>query len=69
MPHNFQMPQNYVDRMVERLGREHVQETFETDKTALIVVDMQNDFCAEGGYINEVKHKDVSHAGELRQFP
>lgn len=47
MPHDFQMPQKYIDRMVERLGREHVQETFETEKTALVVVDMQNYFLDE----------------------
>ena len=47
MPHKFQMPQKYIDRMVERLGREHVQETLETDKTALVVVDMQNYFMDE----------------------
>ena len=35
MPHNFQMPQKYVDRMVERLGREHVQETFDTEGDGL----------------------------------
>ena len=35
MPHPFQMPQKYVDRMIERLGREHVQETFETDQWQL----------------------------------
>ena len=47
MPHTFQMPQKYVDRMIERLGREHVQETFETERTALVVVDMQNYFLDE----------------------
>ena len=47
MPHEFQMPQKYIDRMVERLGREHVQETFETERTALVVVDMQNYFLDE----------------------
>ena len=47
MPHKFKMPQIYVDRMVERLGREHVQESFETEKTALVVVDMQNYFLDE----------------------
>ena len=47
MPHKFKMPQKYVDRMVERLGREHVQESFETEKTALVVVDMQNYFLDE----------------------
>ena len=47
MPHKFKMPQKYVDRMVGRLGREHVQESFETEKTALVVVDMQNYFLDE----------------------
>jgi ureidoacrylate peracid hydrolase len=47
MLHKFQMPQKYIDRMVERLGRAHVQETLETDKTALVVVDMQNYFMDE----------------------
>jgi len=47
MPHKFKMPQKYVDRMVERLGREHIQESFETEKTALVVVDMQNYFLDE----------------------
>ena len=47
MPHNFKMPQKYIDRMVERLGREHVQENFNTEKTALVVVDMQNYFMDE----------------------
>ena len=47
MPHKFSMPRKYVERMVERLGREHVQETFNTEKTALVVVDMQNYFMDE----------------------
>ena len=33
--------------MVARMGREHTQETFETEKTALVVVDMQNYFMDE----------------------
>ena len=48
MPHQFQMPKKHVDRMIDKLGREHVQETFETNKTALVVVDMQNYFIDEG---------------------
>ncbi len=28
--------------------------------SALLIIDMQNDFCAPGGYINRVKNKDVS---------
>ena len=47
MPHNFEMPQKYIDKMVDRMGREHSQETFDTEKTALVVVDMQNYFMDE----------------------
>jgi len=47
MPHKFQMPQEYIDRMIDRVGREHIQESFETNKTALLVVDMQNYFLDE----------------------
>jgi ureidoacrylate peracid hydrolase len=47
MPHNFEMPEKYVDSMIARMGREHSQETFETEKTALVVVDMQNYFMDE----------------------
>ena len=47
MPHNFEMPQKYIDAMTARMGREHSQETFETEKTALVVVDMQNYFMDE----------------------
>ena len=47
MPHPFQMPKKHIDRMIEKFGREHVQETFETNKTALVVVDMQNYFIDE----------------------
>ena len=47
MPHNFEMPKKYIDQMVNRMGREHSQETFDTEKTALVVVDMQNYFMDE----------------------
>lgn len=39
--HKFEMPQEYVNRVVSRQGRPHLCETFEAQKTALIVVDMQ----------------------------
>jgi len=33
--------------------------------TALVVVDMQNDFCAPGGYIDRVMQKDVSAGAQI----
>lgn len=47
MPHPFQMPATHIERIVSRQGREHTCETFETPKTALVVVDMQVYFMDE----------------------
>ena len=40
--HTFEMPQDYVNRVIKRQGRPHLFETFGAPKTALVVVDMQN---------------------------
>lgn len=42
--HKFEMPPEYVKRVVGRQGRPHLCETFDAPKTALVVVDMQNYF-------------------------
>ncbi len=47
MPHPFQMPRTHIERVAGRQGREHTCETFDTPKTALVVVDMQVYFMAE----------------------
>ena len=46
--HTLSIPQSVVDRVVARRGREHVYETLDPAKTALIVVDMQNAFMLPG---------------------
>lgn len=46
--HPFEMPKEYVDRMIQRQGRPHTCETFDGPKTALVVVDMQIYFMEEG---------------------
>ena len=46
--HQVNFPQAYLDRLVARRGRLHVFESIEPSTTALIVVDMQNAFVAEG---------------------
>lgn len=48
MPHPFEMPPDHVERIVARQGREHTCEVFDTRRTALVVVDMQNYFMDEG---------------------
>jgi ureidoacrylate peracid hydrolase len=46
--HEFEMPQAYVERVTARQGRAHTCETFEPGSTALVVVDMQYFFMADG---------------------
>ena len=46
--HTLSIPQSVVDRVVARRGREHVYDTLDPAKTALIVVDMQNAFMLPG---------------------
>ena len=40
-------------------------ERIDPHHTALVVVDMQNDFCAEGGYVQKTKGGDMSGNGPL----
>jgi len=46
--HKVSIPQSVIDDVVRSRGREHVFETLEPSKTALIVIDMQNGFMMEG---------------------
>jgi len=45
--HKFEMPIDYIERVTHLQGRSHTCETFDTVKTALVVVDMQNYFMHE----------------------
>ncbi len=42
--HTFSMPQWAVDRVMERRGKLHICDDMQPEKTALIVVDLQNGF-------------------------
>ena len=46
--HTFSIPQEIIERVVERRGRELVYEDLEPRRTALVVVDMQNAFMLPG---------------------
>lgn len=46
--HSNDIPQEILDRIAQRRGRVHAFESIESHKTALVVVDMQNCFCAPG---------------------
>ena len=47
MPHSEDLPQSVIDRAIEKRGRRNVFDRFEPNKTALLVIDMQN-FFVEG---------------------
>ena len=49
--HPTTLPAHVVDRIVFRRGRLHGFEKVDPAKTALVVVDMQNVFCAEGSAV------------------
>jgi ureidoacrylate peracid hydrolase len=42
-----------------------LEEQLRPDQAALLVVDMQNDFCAEGGYLQRERNYDVGFAKPL----
>lgn len=42
--HNSHIPQEVVERVIKRRGREHIHDDLTPSKTALVVVDMQNAF-------------------------
>ena len=50
--------------MQSRLPRT-LQEKLVASQSVLLVIDMQNDFCAPGGYIDKTMGKDVSAAAPL----
>jgi ureidoacrylate peracid hydrolase len=46
--HNYVVPSSVKDRVVSRMGKLLAHDTIEAGRTALVVVDMQNYFCAPG---------------------
>lgn len=46
--HSSQIRQEIIDRVMARRGRLHLYETLSPATSALVVIDMQNTFCAEG---------------------
>src|SRR5947209_7400386 len=46
--HKVSIPQSITDRVIARRGREHIFDTIDPGRTALIVVDMQNAFMLPG---------------------
>ena len=49
--HKLEYPQSAIDFIMHRRGKLHIYEALDPAKTALIVVDMQSAFVAEGAAI------------------
>jgi ureidoacrylate peracid hydrolase len=47
MPHTVEMPAYVIERIMAKRGRLHVFDKFDPEKTALVVIDMQNFFVAD----------------------
>lgn len=47
--HKVAIRQHIIDRVMDRRGRLHLFDAFDPEKTALLVIDMQDTFCAPGG--------------------
>jgi ureidoacrylate peracid hydrolase len=48
-PHGVTVRQEIVDRVLARRGRYHWFDTIDVRRTALVIIDMQDTFCAMGG--------------------
>jgi ureidoacrylate peracid hydrolase len=57
--HPTQFPAHVIDRIVERRGRLHGFERIDAARTALVVVDMQNVFCAPGAPVEVPLARDI----------
>lgn len=47
--HNVSVRQEIIDRVLARRGRYHLFDRLDPSRTALIIIDMQETFCAPGG--------------------
>jgi ureidoacrylate peracid hydrolase len=57
--HPSELPAHVIDRIVFRRGRLHGFEHVDPKKTALVVVDMQNVFCAEGAAVEVTTAREI----------
>lgn len=74
--HNVSIRQEIVDRVVARRGRVHWFDSLDPAKTAVVVIDMQNTFCAPGGPAEVPTSRGITanidrlnHAARARGMP
>ena len=46
--HHVTVRQEIIDRVIDRRGRHHLFDALDSERTALLVIDMQNMFCEPG---------------------
>ena len=59
--HPSDLPHEIVERVCARRGRLHPFERLSASRTALVVIDMQNAFCAPGGAIEVPVARSIVH--------
>ena len=57
--HSVTVRQEIVDRVLQRRGRYHLFDRLGPGRTALVVIDMQNTFCAPGGPAEVPASRDI----------
>ena len=57
--HPVTVRKEIVDRVLQRRGRYHLFDRLEPARTALVVIDMQNTFCAPGGPAEVPMSRDI----------
>lgn len=71
--HSVTVRQEIVDRVLARRGRYHLHDVLDPAKTAFVVIDMQNMFCAPGAPAEVPESRDICSninklCGELRKL-
>jgi ureidoacrylate peracid hydrolase len=71
--HNVTVRKEIIDRVLQRRGRYHLFDRLEPARTALLIIDMQQAFCAPGGPAEVPASRDIVDpinglTAELRQI-
>ncbi len=57
--HNVQISDEIVERVTQRRGHVHLYDQLDPDRTALVVIDMQNAFCKPNAPVEVPKSRDI----------
>jgi ureidoacrylate peracid hydrolase len=59
--HNVHLPQNIIDRLIMKRGKVEIFDSLDPARTALVVIDMQNAFVAEGAALEVPAARGIVH--------